>query len=58
LTVDKSSVVEYSLDSNDMSTDDEKSSLLETISREWLVKTQQAGGAIVICELWRSAIVL
>jgi hypothetical protein len=43
LTVDKSSVVEYLLDSNEMSTEAEESSLLETIAREWLVKTQQAG---------------
>jgi hypothetical protein len=35
---------------------------LETVSRERLVKTQQAGkglaGAVVICEVWKSAIAL
>jgi hypothetical protein len=42
--------------------DTEESSLLETVAMEWLVKTQKAGkvlaNAVVICELWRSAIVL
>jgi hypothetical protein len=36
--------------------------LLETVTRERLVKTQQAGkclvGAVVICELWRLAIAI
>jgi hypothetical protein len=36
--------------------------LLEAVAREHLVKTQQAGkdvaGAVVICELWRSAVAL
>jgi hypothetical protein len=36
--------------------------LLDVIAREQLVKTQQAGkglaGAVVICELWRLAVVL
>jgi hypothetical protein len=40
----------------------EESPLLEAIGREWLVKIQQAGkglaGALVICELWRLAVVL
>jgi hypothetical protein len=40
----------------------EESPLLEAVCREWLVKTQQAGkglaGAVVICEVWKSAIVL
>jgi hypothetical protein len=40
----------------------DKSPLLEAITREWLVKTQQAGkdlaGAVVICELWRLAVAL
>jgi hypothetical protein len=40
----------------------EKSSLLEAIAREQLVKTQQAGKGLecveVICELWRLAGVL
>jgi hypothetical protein len=42
--------------------EDEKSPLLEAVTREQLVKTQQAGkglaGAVVICELWRLAVVL
>jgi hypothetical protein len=40
----------------------EESPLLEAIAREWLVKTLQAGkglvGAVVICKVWRLAIVL
>jgi hypothetical protein len=40
----------------------EESPLLAAIAREWLVKTQQARksfeGAVVICELWRSAVAL
>jgi hypothetical protein len=36
--------------------------MLEAISRERLVKTQQASkglaGAVLICEMWKSAIVL
>jgi hypothetical protein len=36
--------------------------LLEAVTRERLVKTQQAGkglaGAVVICELWRLAVAL
>jgi hypothetical protein len=36
--------------------------LLEAVTREWLVKTQQAGKGlavtVVICELWRSAVAL
>jgi hypothetical protein len=36
--------------------------LLETVVRERLVKIQQAGkglaGAVVVCELWRLAVVL
>jgi hypothetical protein len=40
----------------------EESLLLEAIARERLVKTHQAGkdlaGAVVICELWRLAVVL
>jgi hypothetical protein len=39
-----------------------ESPLLETIARERLVKTQQAikglEGAVVICELWRLAVML
>jgi hypothetical protein len=39
-----------------------KNPLLEAIAREWLMKTQQAGkglaGAVVICEVWKSAIAL
>jgi hypothetical protein len=35
----------------------EESPLLEAVTKEWLVKTLQAGkalaGAVVICELWR-----
>jgi hypothetical protein len=40
----------------------EESPLLEVVARERLVKTQQAGkdfaDAVVICELWRSAMAL
>jgi hypothetical protein len=40
----------------------EESPLLESIAREQLMKTQQAGkglaGAVVICELWRLVVVL
>jgi hypothetical protein len=40
----------------------EGSPLLEAVTRERLVKTQQAGkglaGAVVICELWRLAVAL
>jgi hypothetical protein len=40
----------------------EESPLLEAVTRERLVKVQQDGkrlaGALVICELWRSAVVL
>jgi hypothetical protein len=40
----------------------EESPLLEAIAREQLVKTLKAGkrliGAVVICELWRLAVVL
>jgi hypothetical protein len=39
----------------------EESPLLEAVAREQLVKTQQAGKdlrcAVVICELWRLALV-
>jgi hypothetical protein len=54
--------VGYSADSNDVSTEAKESPLLESVVREWLVKTQQAGkdltDAVVICKLWRSAIAL
>jgi hypothetical protein len=40
----------------------EEPSLLEAISRERLVKIQQAGkglaGSVVICKLWRLAVAL
>jgi hypothetical protein len=40
----------------------DESPLLETVARERLVKTQQAGkglaGAVVICEVWRLAVAL
>jgi hypothetical protein len=46
----------------DLSAEAEESPLLETVTRERLVKTQQAGkcsaGAVVICELWRLAVAL
>jgi hypothetical protein len=36
--------------------------MLGAVTREWLLKTQQAGkglaGDVVICELWRLAVVL
>jgi hypothetical protein len=42
--------------------DAEESALLETVSKEQLVKTQQAGnglpGDVVICELWSLVVVL
>jgi hypothetical protein len=46
----------------DFSAEAEKSPLLEAVTRERLVKAKQAGkdlaGAVVICELWRLAMVL
>jgi hypothetical protein len=46
----------------DLSMEAEGSPLLEAISREWLVKTQQAGRdlacAVVICKVWRLAMAL
>jgi hypothetical protein len=40
----------------------EEFSLLEAVTRERLVKTEQAGkglaGAVVICKVWRSAMAL
>jgi hypothetical protein len=40
--------------------DIEESSLLEAVTRERLMKTQQAGkglaGVVTICELWRLAV--
>jgi hypothetical protein len=46
----------------DLSAEAEESSLLEAITRERLVKTQQAGkglaGDVVTCELWRLAVAL
>jgi hypothetical protein len=51
-----SSVVGYSPDSNNVSTEAKKSPLLEAVARERLVKTQQAGeylaGGVVIFVLW------
>jgi hypothetical protein len=45
-----------------MSAEAEESPLLEALTRERLVKTQQAGKdlecAVVICKLWRSAMAL
>jgi hypothetical protein len=45
-----------------MNVEDEESQLLEAVARERLVKTLQAKkglvGAVVICELWRLAVVL
>jgi hypothetical protein len=42
--------------------EDEESTLLEAVAREGLMKTQQAGKglvcAVVICQLWRSAVTL
>jgi hypothetical protein len=46
----------------DLSVEAEKSPVLEAVSREWLVKTQQAGKdlacAVVICKAWRLVMVL
>jgi hypothetical protein len=43
--------------SEDLSAEAGESPLLEIVSREWLVKTQQAGKdlacAVVICKVWR-----
>jgi hypothetical protein len=45
-----------------MSPEAEESLVLETVTRERLVKTQQAGKGlmvvVVICELWRLAVTL
>jgi hypothetical protein len=45
-----------------LSSEAEESPLLEAVTRERLMKTQQAGkgltGAVVICELWRLAVAL
>jgi hypothetical protein len=41
LSWSKSSVVGYSPDSNDVSTEDEESPLLEAVTRERLMKTKQ-----------------
>jgi hypothetical protein len=42
----------------DLSAEGEESPLLETVTRERLVKTQQAGKdlacAVVMCEVWKS----
>jgi hypothetical protein len=43
LTVAKSSVEGYSPDSNNVSTETEESPLLEAVTRERLLETQQAG---------------
>jgi hypothetical protein len=47
---------------DDLSAKAEESPLLEAVTRERLVKTQQAAkylvGAVVICELWRLSVVL
>jgi hypothetical protein len=56
-----SAIVEHSPESNEVSVEAEESPLLEAITRERLVKTQQTGNtacAIVICKVWRSAIAL
>jgi hypothetical protein len=46
----------------DLSVEAEESSLLKAVTREQLVKTQQAGkglvGAVVICKVWRSVVAL
>jgi hypothetical protein len=45
-----------------LSAEPEESPLLEAITREWLVKTQQAGKdfacAVVICKVWKPAVAL
>jgi hypothetical protein len=45
-----------------LSAEAEESPLLEAVSREWLVKKQQAGKAVlcavVICKVWRLAMAL
>jgi hypothetical protein len=45
-----------------LSAEAEESPLLEAVTKEQLVKTQQAGkglaNAVVICELWRLAVAL
>jgi hypothetical protein len=42
LTLDKSSVMGYSPNSNDVVRVAEESPLLEAVAREWLLQTQQA----------------
>jgi hypothetical protein len=50
-----SSVLGYSLDSNDVSTEAEESPLLRAVTKQRLVKTLQAGkgfkGAAIICNV-------
>jgi hypothetical protein len=45
-----------------LSAEAEESPLLEAVTREWLVKTQQGGkylaGAVVICKVWILAMAL
>jgi hypothetical protein len=52
--------VGYSPDSKYVSTEAEESPLLEAVARERLVKggCKRHNGAVVICEFWRSTIVL
>jgi hypothetical protein len=55
LTVDNSSFAGYSPDSNNASTEAGESSLLRSVARKRLLKTQMAGkglaGSVVICKV-------
>jgi hypothetical protein len=55
-----STIMEYSPDSNDVSTEAEESPLLRSVNGNRLVKADREGLAcgVAICKLWRLAIVL
>jgi hypothetical protein len=46
-----SSVVRYSPDSNDVSTEAEESPLLRAVTKQWLVKTLQSGEDLACSDL-------
>jgi hypothetical protein len=56
----KSSVVGYSTDDNDVSTESEESPLLRSVTGKRLIKADCEGSvcAVVICKVWRIAIAL
>jgi hypothetical protein len=53
-----SSVVVYSPDSNDVSTEAGESPLLRAVTKQRLVKTLKKTYRVVICKLWRSVVAL